>query len=106
VSCILKDIEKRNERIWFILCGIHHRLYCRQGFSVRPTPQTTGICDGNGGIMNKEQARMLARKIYNLPKGERTQTLGALDTDSRILVVKELYYLRGDAPPGKAPSCS
>jgi len=56
--------------------------------------------------MNKEQARMLARKIYNLPKGERTQTLGALDTDSRILVVKELYYLRGDAPPGKAPSCS
>ena len=50
--------------------------------------------------MKKEQARKLARKIYNLPKEKRTQTLAALDTDSRILVVKELYYLRGDAPPG------
>jgi len=56
--------------------------------------------------MTREKAALMAREMIKLTHHMRAITLKALDTESRILVIEEMYKLKGDAPPGKIPNCS
>jgi hypothetical protein len=56
--------------------------------------------------MTREKAALMAREFLKLTHHKRARTLKALDTDTRILVIEEMYRLKGDCPPGKIPNCS
>ena len=56
--------------------------------------------------MTREKAALLAREMIKLTLNERENTLNALDTEARILVIEEMYKLKGDIPPGMIPNCS
>lgn len=56
--------------------------------------------------MSREKASLMAREMIKLSREQRADALKALDTEFRILVIEELFLLKGDAPPGKIPNCS
>jgi hypothetical protein len=57
-------------------------------------------------MMTREQARKLARQAIKLSEKERKELIDHLDTESRTIFIEEMYYLKGDMPPGKVPNCS
>ncbi len=56
--------------------------------------------------MTREKAALMAREMIKLTHHKRAITLKALDTEARILVIEEMYKLKGDIPPGMVPNCS
>ena len=57
-------------------------------------------------MITREQARKLARQAIKLSEKERKELIDHLDTESRTIFIEEMYYLKGDMPPGKVPNCS
>ena len=56
--------------------------------------------------MTRKKAALMAREMIKLTHHKRAITLKALDTEARILVIEEMYKLKGDIPPGMVPNCS